>query len=319
LANNVEAIAASLGRQTNWNQQIALGSPIRYRTRGNDSNDNSFPGYRNGKNRNGDGLDVLQELRNPQTINGQRYQALVLMERHDLAPTLQFEDTVINARHMHERLIEGNAQGTTYLTHAWLDIYDKNNPAAFIAYERAAATVWQCAAARVNLSLAHEGRSDRMQHMPTGLALAYLLERATQGYVEGITRGSNTETANMIFVDAVHMNALGSYYMALVTYASIHRQSPVGAWAPAGVTAAQARSLQDIAWTAVSSYYNNPAAPSMASCAQFMRDDFCVRNANQRSVPNSAGSCVRYFGSASHPFEFNAATDRNYWAPAPTR
>jgi hypothetical protein len=319
LANNVEAIAASLGRQTLWNQQIVLGSPIRARTRGNDSTDNSFPGYRFGKNRDGQGLDTLYELRNPQTINGQRYQALILTERHDLMPTLQYEDTVINARHMHERLIEGNPQGTTYLSHSWLDIYDKNNPAAFIAYERAAATAWQCTAQRINVSLANEGRSDRVQYMPSGLALAYLVERSTQGYVDGITRGSSAETVNMYFRDAVHMNDLGSYYMALVTYASIHRQSPAGAWAPAGVTAAQARSLQDIAWQAVSSYYNSPASPSMASCSQFMRDDFCARNANYRGVPSSANSCISYFSSANNPFDFNAATDRNVWAPAPTR
>ncbi len=319
LANNVEAIAASLGRQTLWNQQIVLGSPIRYRTRGNDSNDNSFPGYRYGKNRNGEGLDVLNELRNPQTINGQRYQALVLTERHDLAPTLQWEDTVINARHMHERLIEGNSQATSYLSHSWLDVYNKGDPSAWISYERAAAKAWQCTATRVNVSLANEGRSDRMQYMPSGLALAYLVERATQGTVDGITRGSNFETVNMLFRDAVHMNDLGSYYMALVTYASIHRQSPAGAWAPAGVTAAQARSLQDIAWTAVSSYYNNPASPSMASCSQFMRDDFCTRNANYRNVPSSASSCVAFFSAARNPFEFNAGSDRSYWAPAPNR
>jgi hypothetical protein len=319
LANNVEAIAASLGRQTSWNQQIVLGSPIRYRTRGNDSNDNGFPGYRFGKNRDGEGMDVVNELRNPQTINGQRYQALILTERHDLVPTLQYEDTVINARHMHERLIEGNAQGTTYLSHSWLDIYDKNNPGAFVAYERAAAKVWQCTAARVNVSLANEGRRDRMQYMPSGLALAYLVERSTQGFVDGITRGSSVETVNMFFRDAVHMNDLGAYYMALVTYASIHRQSPAGAWAPAGVSATQARSLQDIAWTAVSSYYNNPETPSMASCSQFMRDDFCARNANHRGVPGSADSCIGFFSASRNPFDFNAATDRNIWAPAPTR
>ncbi len=318
LGEYTAAVAASLGKQTLWNQQIALGSPIRFRTRGFSDTDPSWAGYSQGINRDGASMNFLAELRNPQTLNGQRYDALIVTERHDLP--LEWEGGVKYARHMHERLIEGNPQATSYIYHAWQGIRDKSNPAPWIAHERAAATVWQCMASRINTSLAHEGRSDRVHYMPAGLALAYLVERATQGYVDGITAGSPAETLNRLFRDDVHLNTgLGVYYMSLVTYASVYRNAPSGAWAPAGVSATQARSLQEVAWAAVSSYYNNPVQPDLNTCQAIMRNDFCARIAYYTNNAQNINYCVSTFGKASNenPFYFSPAVDNSYWAPAP--
>jgi hypothetical protein len=316
LPDDTAAIAASLGKSTLWNQQNALGSPIRARTRGLNESDPSFGGYRSGKNRDGFNMDVASELRNPQTLSGQRYNALVITERHDIASTLQYEDTVRYARHFHDRLVDGNSAATTYLYHSWYDV-NKSNPAPWLAHERSAATAWQCVAGRINLGLANEGRSDRVSYMPAGLALTQLVERATQGYVDGITGSSVPETMNRLFTDNVHLTRLGSYYMSLVTFATLYKSPPTGAWAPAGVSAAQARSLQDIAWAAVSGYEANPANPSMDACQAHMRDSFCSAFYNYSFInrPSAAASCVAHFSKQSNdnPFFFNPASDRNYW------
>ena len=73
-------------------------------------------------------------------------------------------------------------------------------------------------------------------------ALAELVERATQGHgVAGVTGSTVRNTVNRIVNDDVHLTRLGSYYMALVSYAAIYRRSPEGAWAPEDVTDEQAK------------------------------------------------------------------------------
>jgi hypothetical protein len=313
-------LANSLSTPLRWNRQIILGSPVRARTRGENPGSASFDGYQTGLNRDGSNMDVISELRNPQTLSGERYDALIITENHMLGSTLQFEDTVRYVRHFHERFIEGNPQGQSYFSHSWLGIANKSNPAAWIAYERAAAPAWQCVTARINTSLAAEGRSDRMHFLPAGLALATLIERATQGTLEGITAGSTDATVDRIFEDDVHYNAsLGAYFVGLVNYASVFRRSPVGAAAPAGVTAVQAKSLQETAWNVVANYYANEATPDMASCRALMRDSYCDKFYNYVGRPDTSGGCGRFFSQATseNPFYFDPANDRSYWFSSP--
>ncbi len=320
LGQYMSSIADSLGIRMLWNQQIVLGSPTRVRTRGDNLSDESFSGYRSGKNRGGStGMDAASELANPQTLGGERYDTLILAERHDLANVLMWEDTVRYARHYHERLVTGNARANSYVYHAWLEVTNKNDPSAWINYERAAAPAWQCVAARVNQSLAGSGRSDRMAYLPAGLALANLVERATRSGVAGISGGSVGETMNRLFSDNVHLTSTGVYYMALVNYASVYRRSPVGAWAPAGVSAEQARSLQDIAWQSVADHYNSAGTPSMSQCQAVMREQYCSAFASYKGGSGMLSGCVSRFSTQSqdNPFYYNAGADAGYWFPAP--
>jgi hypothetical protein len=319
LPDNVASLASSLGKSSRWNQQNILGSPIRVRTRGNNADGRSFDGYYQGTNRDGANLNVLAELRNPSTLGGQRYDAMVITERHDLPISRDLEDGLRYLRHQHERLIEGNAQANSYLYHAWWSVRDLNNPSPWVTYERQAAPVWQCMAARVNTSLRNEGRSDRVIYLPAGLALAELVDRATRGNVDGITGSSVGATMQRLFRDDVHMTDLGMYYMSLVTYASVFRSAPSGGWAPAGVSAAAAKSLQDVAWSVVTNHYANASEPSLDSCSAYMRNGFCNTYTSFIGIPQYASNCVRNYGTAGNdnPFYFNASTDRASWLPAP--
>jgi hypothetical protein len=314
LGSYMASIAQSLSTPMAWNQQIVIGSPIRARTRGANPSDDSFPGYREGKNLDGStGLNIATELA------GQRYDALVLAERHDLANVLIWEDTVRYSRHFHDRLAAGNSRGSTYLYHAWLEVANKDDPSAWIAYERAAAPAWQCVAARVNQSLAGVGRADRMAYLPAGLALVNLVEQATRGGVAGISGSSTRQTMDRLFSDNVHLTPTGTYYMALVTYASVYRRSPVGAWAPSGVTAEQARSLQQVAWQAVSGHYNGASTPSMSQCQAVMREQYCSAFGAYKGGSGMVSGCISRFSTQSqdNPFYYNAASDAAYWFPAP--
>lgn len=320
LGSYMTSIAQSLGTSMWWNEQIVLGSPIRARTRGTNLADLSYSGYRTGKNRGGgSGLDIAAELANPQTIGGERYDTLVLTERHDLVNVLMWEDTVRYARHFHDRLIAGNARANSYLYHAWLDVTSKDDPSAWVAYERAAAPAWQCVAARVNQSLSSAGRSDRVAYLPAGLALANLVDQATRGGVAGVSGGSVRQTMDRLFTDNVHLTSSGTYYMALVTYASIYRRSPVGAWAPSGISAEQARSLQQVAWQSVANHYNSASTPSMPQCQALMREQYCAAFAGYKGGLSMLNGCVSRFSlqSLDNPFYYNAGADSAYWLPAP--
>jgi hypothetical protein len=232
IVTGLEAVARSQGASLVWNEQNILGSPIRARARGLTLDDPAFPGYSRGRNRTTTNMNVVAEFLSPQTTGGRRYDTLVLAERHDIVNTLIWEDTVRYARHYQDRLVAGNAAAKGYLYHAWLGINDKNDPWAWVRYERSVARAWQCAAARVNLSLAAQGRSDRMHYLPAGVALADLVDQAARGSVAGISAGSAAATVDRLFTDALHLSPLGDYYLSLVTYASLYRRSPVGAWVP---------------------------------------------------------------------------------------
>lgn len=318
LPDYLEAIAQSLNTPLSWNSQNVLGGTIQLRTRGRDRNATTFDGYRMGKNRSGVDMDIVSELLHPQTIEGQ-YDTLVLTERHDIMGTLMWEGTVPYARHFHERFIDGNAQGTTYLYHSWLDLRDKNEPSDWIAFEREIAPAWQCVASRINQSLQIEGRSDRILYLPAGPALADLVEWATQGDgVEGITAGSTGETVNRLLDDRVHLTPLGVYYMALVTYSSVYRKSPEGAWAPSDLTDLQAQSLQAAAWKAVSNRFATFDPPDVAQCPSLMRESACPAYARfVANNPNEAPGCAAFFARTTqeNPFHFDPSADAGYWLP----
>jgi hypothetical protein len=342
LPEYVAEIARSLGGSVRWNQQNIPGSSIQARTRG-PATDGAWSGYRRGKNRDGENLDVLRELRQPATLGGARYDTLVVTEGHWLVESLLHADTVRSLRHLHDRLIEGNPDARTLFYAPWLGIGDKSAPQDWIAYEKAAAPVWTCVTTRINQSLADEGRRDRVQPMPTASALAALVERAVQQPgVPGISGATARGTMDRLFIDQVHLSRLGAYYAALVTYIHVFGRSPQGAWAPVEVTAEQAKSLQQVAWDVAAPQLREAPGASMdlPGCRAYVQDTFCstyygyFRRAywSDPKSPYHRGtvsgrlkewketlSCRSAFGRDKHgnPFFQNREHDRSYWHAAP--
>ncbi|HEX2678265.1 MAG TPA: hypothetical protein VHM19_16540 [Polyangiales bacterium] len=321
LMDDIVSIAQSLGSSAEYNEQIVIGSPMRVRTRGNNPDASGWAGYSLGKNRGGStGLNVIDELRAPATLSaGARYDVLLAVEAEGILDAIRWEDSARYVRHFHERLIEGNPAGTTYLYSAWLDI-DPADPAAFVSYERDAIHAWECLATRIDVSLAAEGRSDRLIVMPASLALAALVERAysAQG-LTGITGATPSTTHSAIFRDDVHLQPVAMYYIALVSYSAIFGSSPLGAWAPGGVSGATASELQQLAWTTVSDYYATAQPFDLAGCSAFMRNGFCASYENRVGASGATQGCDDYFArtDSSNGLYYDAANDAQYWFPAP--
>lgn len=311
----VESIASSLGKDILWNQQNIIGSPLRVRTWGN----NGWEGYRQGKNRDGYGMNVVEELLSPRTLGpGDQYDTLLITERHDILGTIEWENTIGYLRHYHDRLIAGNPQGITYFYHTWLDI-DKANPATWMNYEKNALAAWECVSSKVNLTLQAAGRGDRVVTLPGGAALVDLVERVLANQVPGIS-GTTEQKLNMLFSDNVHLTTLGAYYLASVHHASVFRDSPVGAAGPPGANAATVQALQTIAWNFVRAYSAQPGAGTrtMADCRTRISQDVCPGFWTLRGAPGNTAGCQRYFsnenpGPGGNPFVWPDAN----WQPLP--
>ena len=329
------AIAHSLNTTVEWNRQYIEGSSIRQRTRGLEPNAAGWPGYSEGLNREGAGMNVLDELRRPRTITAPRYDTLVITEINDLLTTLLANDTVRHLRHFHDRIIAANPAGTTYFYAPWMHLIDKNDPRRWIAYERAASPLWQGVVTRINLSLAAEGRADRIGFLPASAALAQLVERATQGVgLAGVSGAGVRATVDSIVADQVHLTPLGSYYMALVTYAHVFGRSPVGAWAPEGMGITQAVSLQKLAWDCALDHHSHNRPWDLERCRAELLGSFIglygryVRDLNRQQLPvwRAYVRWVRHtmqwrgrFAQANlaNPFHHDAAQEAGYWLPPP--
>lgn len=336
LPSQLEAVAASLGAPLQWNRHYIVGSSIQARVRGAraPADATGWGGYREGYNRSSEGMDVIAELRRPKTVDA-AYDTLLITEQHWALHALLYSDTVRYLRHYHDRFIEGSPQGRTWFYEPWISIDDKADPRRWIAYEREASTLWQCVVARVNASLAVEGRSDRIVSLPAGSALAALIERATQEPgLPGLSAASVRETVDRIVKDTVHLTVLGSYYMALVSYAHMAGRDPAGAWAPPEIDARTAATLQAMAWQVARDAPSRTGQP-LDACTGQLRDRFVttyaayMRDAYWKRDVGPARAWWRWAkhrvewqwrlraGNPDNPLRFDAANDRGHWLPAP--
>jgi hypothetical protein len=273
---------------------------------------------------------IAQSLGTPMYWNQQNMFGSSIMER-----TI-WSDTVRYLRHFHDRFIEANPQGTTYLYHSWTTPGDKNNPTRWIGYEREASKLWQCVATRINVSLAAEGRGDRIASLPAATALAALVERATQSPgLAGVSASSVRETMDRLLEDNIHLTRLGVYYVALVGYSTVYRRSPMGGWAPPEITKETASSLQEVAWNFVRGYIGHEQPLTLRACRQFLREGFnrkywsYMRDMRMYGDGNALWIYAKWVqhtlnwhyrfwrDDEGNPLHYDASTDSSYWYPRP--
>ncbi len=318
MSSYLQQLAQSLGFGAQYQQHIRIGSTITFRTLGTGSDPYStiqYNGYQNGDNRGGQqNLDILGELRNPQTVSG-LYDTLVLGERHSSVDTIRWENTFYAARHYMETFHAANTSGKVYFYGTWYYLNEgvaltSGRVAEWIAFEREHLGIWEALTSRYNYELQQQGRPDRVSTLPANGALAELVERAVAGSVPGIT-GSLSTVINTIFdpeQDLVHLSqGIGHYFMACVMYASIYKRSPVGAsYAPAGVNATQRDSLQQVAWDYVRTYYGtNPLGPQPTLSQRMSRiQSFCSTYWTFRGQTGNIAADQNHFAQtvAENPF-----------------
>lgn len=273
----VEQVAGARGQRFEFEVQTAGYSTLRERTKGADKSAREWTGYRAGQNRNGSGLDVARELREPTRLSGEGpYDVLVVTERHDLPVVAREEQSALYLTHFARQLLAGNPEGEVLLYHTWLEL-DVAAPEAWVDYERSARRLWECVASRANLELGSAG-SPRVRVLPGGSALAELVMALFEGKVPGIRAGSGEERVRMLFADNVHLSDVGRYFLGLVHYGVLYGQSPEGAPVPATLDAAAGTFMQQLAWQHVHEYgriADAAARRDMASCRSLLENELC--------------------------------------------
>jgi hypothetical protein len=274
ISADLAAIASSLGHPFVWKGQYLDGSSIKRRSFGDGTEGQQWSGYANGLAPVGrENGSVLDELRRPENHPKEPYDALLITEQHSVLISLVWNETPRYLRDFHDRFSAHNANGITFFYEPWLSIDNKSDPRGWIAYERSADPVWRCVVEQTNAAIAAGGGRDRIRFVPVSLALADLIERATQKEgLPGITRDSVRATVDSLVADDVHLTRLGKYYVALVTFAFMSGISLQGAWHPSDVTREQAVSLQKMA--SASAAQEQPAVMSLQGCRNYVRKTF---------------------------------------------
>jgi len=325
-AEYLVAIGKTQGADMDWNEQIVIGSPNRVRTRGDSQRPGDWNGYSLGKNRDGrEGLDILAELKRP---TDRPFDTLIIAEGHTLVAQLIWNDTVRYVRHFHERMIEHNPATRSYLFEPWETLTDKTKPAQWIPLERDGTKLWRCVADRINISLKHEGRADRVRTIPVGAALADLVDAITRGEMPGLKPVGGREGVNLILADGVHLTQMGFYFAALVSYTTMVDRPITTSWWPRGVSEEAAQALQKF----VADFHERRKATfvplDMEGCSQLLVTSYC--DAWNAYVPDEWSSpqmgCKPFFSrktmaleneNAPNPFVFSPEEDASYWFPAP--
>lgn len=302
----LELISESLNVEYQWNQQNGIGSPIRVRTSGNQMPPNNWTGYHTGKNRDTFDMDVIAELASPSTIGtNEIYNALLITERHDILDVIRWEYTNSLLHHFHNRLLSGNELGETYLYHSWLDI-DPNNPQDWIGFETLMLNAWECVADKVNLVLENENKTQAINVIPAGWALANLLQHILDDEVPGFS-GTDDEKIDDLFNDHVHLNIEGIYYVAAVSFAVVNKRSPEGASLPTEISPATGIVLQQLAWQYSQQYLSSYRPKSMSTCSQIMAEQVCSRYFKFTNRPEQVQSCIDWMsdtGFSPNPFRW---------------
>jgi hypothetical protein len=267
-------IIKSFGMKSEYNQQIVIGSPIRVRTRGMDPNSRVFQGYKIGKNREGSGLSILDELNYRRTIQLKQYNYLIITERHDLIDVVIWEGTDKYLRHYRDRFMMNN-NGRVYFFAPWLGRNNLKDIKAWIEYEESALKAWECVVSKVNHDLIRE-QLPPVSIIPANVALVELVGRLLSGSLsEELGNRPDFDRLTLLFSDDVHLTKLGIYYIALVTFASIFDSSPQGVWFPQDISQKAASYLQNLSWEFVSNKGINTPIKNLMRCATFFTESFC--------------------------------------------
>ena len=186
---------------------------------------------------------------------------LILTEAQPLAGHIKYSATAANVAKFAALAVESNPDTRVYVYETWPSLSSgpgvmvDGDPDAGVAWRERLALdlpLWQGVASDASALAGHE-----VALIPAGQAMGQLSDAIRAGKVPGIA------TIQDMFVDDIHPNGKGLYFLAMLHVAAISGQTPVGlpakltrAWASrdAVISDELARVLQQIAWESLQSY-----------------------------------------------------------------
>ncbi len=199
-------------------------------------------------------------------------EVLILTEAQPLASHIKYSSTAANVAKFTALAVETNPDTRVYVYETWPSLNSgpgvvvDGDPEAGIAWRERLALdlpLWQGVVAEASALSGHE-----VALIPAGQAMGRLADAIHDGKVPGIA------AIQEMFVDDIHPNGKGLYFLTMLHAAAISRQTPVGlpakltrAWASrdAVISDDLAHVLQQIAWDSLQSYV--PAKGAVAEPA----------------------------------------------------
>lgn len=260
MPNMLDAIAKSLGKtHYTYNAQIINGSPLKYNWQNAHSIKPSAKGF---------------NLNSRKAIASNQFNTLVITEAIPLDNHIQWSNSKEYAHKFHALFVAAetpssstvNNARASYLFETWHCInsgtkigcpYDEADDSPWDERIKNDLTKWQNIARYASQNT--PGKHTPMVLIPAGQSLLKLSEAIDNKQVAGIS------SIRELFVDDIHLGETGNYFIALVFYSTIFKESPEGAshklktiWGGKYKripSKDEARVLQKIAWESVSSYF----------------------------------------------------------------
>ncbi len=244
-----EALRAGQGEGT-VQAQIINGAPLRYNWENSDK---------------AEGLDARAVL------PGAGITHLILTEAIPLANHTQWSDTEVYLQAFFGLAVSANPDSKVYLQETWHSL--KSGSGEAVENDEKANIPWRLRLdqdlpvwERLVDAVAQGNRVETasIELIPAGQAMARLNDEIAAGRIAGL------DDITALFADDIHLNDLGHYFVAMVQYAVLTGEDPLGLptdfndrWGKPFDTpdADLARALQRVAWEAVRAYHGAVVAP----------------------------------------------------------
>ena len=240
----VGEIAASLGKSYTRQYQITNGAPLKC---------------------NWQNCGTLQGVNARDYLPGSNINTFVMTEAVPLQNHLDWSQTYEYAQLYYELAQQSQTGAEVYLYETWhcitsgTDIecpWDGNTHIPWRERLTQDLSKWQGIIAAVK----QNHPNARLQLVPAGQAMAAMHDAIANGEIPGFS------SIDQLFSDDIHLNDLGAYYISLVHFATLYRQSPQRAvhqniynperwYTYQAPTLAQAQKMQALAWQVVSAFY----------------------------------------------------------------
>lgn len=185
------------------------------------------------------------------------YDIMVLTEGISLSMTLKWHDTPRYAKLWYDHAWENGRNGNgaeTILYASWIHTDsgpnfenpygDHEGHIPFRPRLEREMLHWRLVQSHVNENRPQGAPYMRM--IPGPMLIAAIYDEIAAGRAPGLSDISD------LFIDTIHLNEVGGYYMALAHYAVIYNRDPRGLQNSAAVTPQQARWMQQLVWDVLS-------------------------------------------------------------------
>lgn len=244
----LERIAEDKGKPIDAFEQIINGSPL-----GNNWKNHQHAEVAD----NGDYGDLHEALATRKPAFGH----VILTERVAIAECIQWEDTLGYLVKWRNRALQYNPGAQVYFYSTWVGFKegewwpDIPDEATWRKRTLADGKLFEETAAQAGAD-PRSGKGKPIRIVPGHRAMVLLFDELHAGKLPWL--GKNIRS---VFVDGIHLNETGHYYIACVMYASVFNESPEGASGKirgrygdhlTDLSPDQTRALQRLAWQAVS-------------------------------------------------------------------